>query len=102
MGRPRGDMRLSWWLILLFVWLAPAALASLGMFWSGWVAPALIRPRQPAAAERPQQTCREAEPADRETAAEDRLHRAIRLPSPPQAPGTPGTEGRRCVEHASA
>ena len=105
MGR-KGDMHLSWWLILLLVWLAPAALASLGMLWCGWVAPALVGPRKPSApeiaADPPPQICRPSEPAHDETAEGDQLHRPIRLPEPPQAPGTPRMSHAACVEHASA
>lgn len=104
MSPPRGVVRLSWWLILLLLWLAPAVLASLGMLWSGWVRPALVRPRKRVppeiARDLPPQICLPAEPADGETAAGDRLHRAVPSPGPPPAPGTLRTPDGPSVEHA--
>ena len=94
---------MSWWLILLLVWLAPAALASLGMLWCGWVAPALIRPAGRAAREiamdRSPEIRLPAERAGGEAAGGDRLHEAAR-PLPglrrSDAPTDP------CIDLASA
>ena len=80
-------MRLSWWLILLLLWLAPAALASLGMLWCGWVAPALFRPRNAKAPEATpdlaRRICLPDGPADCEAVGVDELHPAIPSASPP-------------------